>query len=346
MKRSVKRFAVILMEVALLGTSGIANASVYLNGTDYGSVVTEGPNYLGEVGWSSLRHAIADARQGDVIQINDNNSYQVRGQTAMNYAGVTVRSADGYRATISAIDGGTNGTFELGAAGITFQNLSINGTQYNPGGGTYAFQFINPVAGQYVATGFTVQNVYFSNLRSVIDAGTSNVTGMTFVNNTVTNTNEALGAGRDWGGNGMNFGGGVVITGNTFINNGVGTNNWQNLPNNNAQAALWIGANSGSLLIDNNTFRDYNGRYAIYSNANLSANPITLGTNDFGTGIGGSGAAYELYDLQGGGHAVGLMNSGSAVGVSAVPEPATIIVWSLLGLTAVGFGCWRRKRAA
>lgn len=31
---------------------------------------------------------------------------------------------------------------------------------------------------------------------------------------------------------------------------------------------------------------------------------------------------------------------------SPVPEPATIIVWSLLGLVAAGFGTWRRKRAA
>jgi hypothetical protein len=32
--------------------------------------------------------------------------------------------------------------------------------------------------------------------------------------------------------------------------------------------------------------------------------------------------------------------------VLTTPEPATIIVWSLLGMVAVGFGVWRRKRAA
>ena len=31
---------------------------------------------------------------------------------------------------------------------------------------------------------------------------------------------------------------------------------------------------------------------------------------------------------------------------AAVPEPTTIIVWSLLGLVAAGYGVWRRKRAA
>jgi hypothetical protein len=30
---------------------------------------------------------------------------------------------------------------------------------------------------------------------------------------------------------------------------------------------------------------------------------------------------------------------------AAIPEPATLIVWSLLGLAAVGYGAWRRRRA-
>ncbi len=34
------------------------------------------------------------------------------------------------------------------------------------------------------------------------------------------------------------------------------------------------------------------------------------------------------------------------VSLAAVPEPATLAIWSLLGLTAVGFGLWRRRRAA
>ena len=32
------------------------------------------------------------------------------------------------------------------------------------------------------------------------------------------------------------------------------------------------------------------------------------------------------------------------VTATAIPEPATFIVWSLLGLTAAGFGLWRRNR--
>ena len=31
---------------------------------------------------------------------------------------------------------------------------------------------------------------------------------------------------------------------------------------------------------------------------------------------------------------------------STIPEPATMIVWGLLGLVAAGYGVWRRKRAA
>jgi hypothetical protein len=32
--------------------------------------------------------------------------------------------------------------------------------------------------------------------------------------------------------------------------------------------------------------------------------------------------------------------------LSVVPEPATILVWGLLGVVAAGYGAWRRKRAA
>ncbi len=35
----------------------------------------------------------------------------------------------------------------------------------------------------------------------------------------------------------------------------------------------------------------------------------------------------------------------ATMNLEAVPEPATIIVWSLLGLAAVGFGAWRRRAA-
>ena len=31
---------------------------------------------------------------------------------------------------------------------------------------------------------------------------------------------------------------------------------------------------------------------------------------------------------------------------TVIPEPATIIIWSLLGGLGIGFGYWRRKRAA
>jgi hypothetical protein len=36
----------------------------------------------------------------------------------------------------------------------------------------------------------------------------------------------------------------------------------------------------------------------------------------------------------------------AALDMTAIPEPATILVWSLLGTAAAGFGMWRRRRAA
>jgi hypothetical protein len=47
-------------------------------------------------------------------------------------------------------------------------------------------------------------------------------------------------------------------------------------------------------------------------------------------------------------NAAGVAGSGfeGVLDVAAIPEPATVIVWSLLGLAAAGYGLWRRNRAA
>ena len=39
------------------------------------------------------------------------------------------------------------------------------------------------------------------------------------------------------------------------------------------------------------------------------------------------------------------IGAGDSLGVQTVPEPGTFIVWSLLGLVAVGFGVWRKRVA-
>ena len=313
----MKRLFLLTAVIALLCVGGIAQANVFLNDIDYGV------NLVG---------AIAAAGTDGVVEFRDNGSYSIAGQNHLTKAGVTVRSAAGYKATILATDGGTNSTFMLEAANITFQNLNIVGTTYALGSGTYAFGFYGTKDSDYnyPTSGLTIQDVAFSNVRGVIDAGSGWVKDLTFVNNTVTNTNYGLGK------SGMNYGGGVVITGNTFINNGIGTGSGP-------QPAIWIEKNRGSLVIDGNTFDNYNGRYAIYSNADLSANPITLGTNDFGTGIGGTGALYNLYALQSG-YAVGLMNAASVQsGNPAVPEPMSIML-GIMGLGSVaGFRKLRRK---
>lgn len=309
----MKRLSLLTAVLVLLCAALTAHANVFLNSTDYGL------NFLG---------AVTAARSGDVVEFRDNGSYSIAGQNRLNYGGITVRSAEGYRATILATDGGTNGTFQVNAGNITFQNLSIKGTVYMPGSGTYIFQCADKDADlNYTAKGLTVRDVDFTNVRGVLDAGDSGwVTDLTFVNNTVTNTNYGLGK------NGMYYGGGVVITGNTFTNNGVGTGS-------NAQAALWIQNNRGSLLIDGNTFTNYDGRYAIFSDGDLSANPITFGTNDFGNGSGKSTSPVNLYALTGGGYAVGLMNAASS---APVPEPASILALAMGLCSIAGFRKFRK----
>ena len=41
-----------------------------------------------------------------------------------------------------------------------------------------------------------------------------------------------------------------------------------------------------------------------------------------------------------------MMATFTVTDLGSVPEPATIIVWSLLGSLAIAVGWWRRKRAA
>ncbi|MCX7424311.1 MAG: hypothetical protein NTW96_01530 [Planctomycetia bacterium] len=56
-------------------------------------------------------------------------------------------------------------------------------------------------------------------------------------------------------------------------------------------------------------------------------------------GVGGVGD-WKLYFAEAEGNSVDGITMGN------VPEPASLIVWSLLGLAAAGLGLWRRKRAA
>ena len=327
----MKKLAVILTVIALLSASSITSANVFLNSTDYGV---------------DFRGAMRAAHtSGDVIEFRDNNTYALWGtdnpQTDFDFhtSNVTVRSASGYRATIEDRTNGMTGTFHIDAPNVTFENLVFKSIPYGMGGiplaygmyGCYALSLYANTGGNYLGQGLTVRNVDFYNVRGVIEAGSSYIKDLTFVDNLVDNTDYGLGK------SGMNYGiGSTIITGNTFINNGTMDDKTEI-----REAAINIESNLGTLLIDDNIF-SYNfnteGQYAIYSNADLSAHPITLGTNDFGTGKGGSGAAYELYDLQGGGHAVGLRNAGSAV-----PEPGTILA-ALAVLSPVGF-VFRRRRA-
>ena len=330
MKRSMKSLAVILAVIALLSASSITSANVWLNSTDYGV---------------NFRGAMAAAHtSGDVIEFRDNNTYVMwstdNPQTDFDFhtPNVTVRSAVGYKATIEDRTNGMTGAFHIDAPNVTFENLVFKNIPYLPGNvplpygkyGTYVFSFYLNSGGNYLGQGLTVRNVDFYNVRGVIEAGSPYVKDLTFVDNLVDNTDYGLGK------SGMNYGiGSTVITGNTFINNG--TMDDKTAPR---EAAINIESNLGTLLIDDNTFT-YNfnaeGQYAIYSGADLSAHPITLGTNDFGTGIGGSGAPYELYDLLGGGHAVGLQNAGSVV-----PEPATMALLAAGGIATL----LRRRRSS
>ena len=69
------------------------------------------------------------------------------------------------------------------------------------------------------------------------------------------------------------------------------------------------------------------------------------------TDISGTGVANEYYSNYAFGHLTVSQNSGGPYqmevsGVSAVPEPATILTWSLLGSFALGLGWWGKQKSA
>jgi hypothetical protein len=287
---------------------GTAQANVFLNSTDYGS---------------DLQSAIiAATSSGDIVEVRDNNTYVLPSSWSNPRFGtpnVTLRSADGYKATIESASGGTNGLFYVSANNVTFENLIIkNTTTY----GVYAFWFdgTKDAANNYPSKGLTVRDVEFYDVRGVICAGSGWVTDLTFVDNVVNNTDYGLGK------EGMNYGDGVVITGNTFIQNGTMAD--KGVP---PEPTIWLESlvSGGHVTITDNTFSSCDGPYAIYSSVVDQAD-VTLSGNIFNMTSGGTGAEWNS----------GPLTSGFAIGL--VPEPATMGLLALGGLGAL----IRRRRTA
>lgn len=90
-------------------------------------------------------------------------------------------------------------------------------------------------------------------------------------------------------------------------------------------------ANGDGLTVDRNTFIYDSGGALLYSDFNPAQ--VSLAN------IGGWRYGW-LARSTGNGLEIPIDNSQ----LDVVPEPATLAVWSLLGLTAVGAGCWRRHR--
>ncbi|OHB73136.1 MAG: hypothetical protein A2V70_18525 [Planctomycetes bacterium RBG_13_63_9] len=77
------------------------------------------------------------------------------------------------------------------------------------------------------------------------------------------------------------------------------------------------------------------------------------GMQDLNDLLDDSGAGWRLthaYDINDRGQIVGFGRNPSGFShgflLTPIPEPATIIIWSLLGALATTVGCWRRRRAA
>ena len=218
-------------------------------------------------------------------------------------------------------NGATTALLYCEARDLRLQNLHICGTwPDNSGGYAVAVGRYTMIGDDPTAPGLIVRDITFENLRAPFDQQPT-VEDLTLTDNTFTDCYYNIFK------KGVTFEGDCVITNNVFNCIGEG----KTYPN------LQILDSNGSALIDNNTFNGWApGQYAIEIEVDISDHPIILGGNDvFVDQLGGSGAAYELYPLVSGGHAVGAVNEGSII-----PEPTT------LGLLAVGgvLALIRRRR--
>ena len=202
----------------------------------------------------------------------------------------------------------------------------MNTTTRGEGYGYYNFSVRNG------ATGLTINNSTFIKSRGVIE--TSDISGLTFTNNIIDDSDYPFGKT-----SGLEFGpGNSVITGNIFINAAtMGDKSSDPLP------ALLISSNDGNLLIDNNTFVDADGRYAIWASNDL-ANPINFGSNNnvFNLNQGDTGQPYELVELPDGSYAIGLNNIEDALlpltagSTTTVATGDSMQFWTNAGLVLQG----------
>lgn len=298
---------------ALLAPVAAANIVLMHAGggeTDFGSY--KGFLSYGNFQDSAIHLAIAAAQPGDIVEIRDNDTWNHINNNGyrINTDNITVRGGAGYSPILRSTSGGTNALFYVNANGFTVRNVTFDNTPTLHGLHFMQLSSAFNQPSQWLQTidGLTIADVTMIGARSAMRFGVSprNMTNFTMVNNTMTNLRYGLGS------IGVSFGGGTnVIAGNTFDTVGLVDP---------VDAALWFGQIAGSLEISGNTFRNYNGHYAIYGNQWPVGN-LTIAGNDFGTGIGGTGADWNGIALDGGGHAVGF-----------VPGPGALALFGLAGI--------------
>ncbi|MBI1303812.1 MAG: hypothetical protein GC172_08490 [Phycisphaera sp.] len=300
-----------LLFVAPIVQAGVVLMHAGGGETDFGSY--KGFLNYGNFQDSALHLAIAAAQPGDIVEIRDNDTWTHINNNGyrINTDNITVRGGAGYNPVLRSTSAGTNALFFVNANGFTVQNLTFDNTPALHG--LHFMELTNGInqPSQWLQTvdGLTIADVTMLGGRSAMrfGVGSRTMTNFTMVNNTMTNLRFGLGS------IGVGFGGGTnVISGNTFDAVGLAAA---------GDAALWFGQIAGMLEITNNTFRNFDGHYAIYGNQ-WPVGDLVIGGNDFGTGIGGTGAPWNDFALAGGGHAVGF-----------VPAPGAVALIGLLGLT-------------
>ena len=184
--------------------------------------------------------------------------------------------------------------------------------------------------------------VYDSVLGIGLFAGTDNLVE----DNTVYNTGNAVRIDSGYGRASI----GNSVIGNTLYSNTsatVAAVNWQ------FPSEPW-GTFSDITITGNDISDAYRG---IYIGPNIDATAFSVNYNNIvgntdylakNLGTGTLNAEYNWWGNAAGpntNYIIGDVDYTPWLG-AAIPEPATFIVWGLLGVVAAGFGVWRRKRAA
>jgi hypothetical protein len=292
-------FCAVTVALALLGTKADANVWRYDSAgstwIDYGDDHTNGQLDV----TNAIHFALAAAQPGDTVEIRDSDPYILTNNHGyvMNTPGVTLRGQVGVTATIRFDGAGTNAFFYVNAADIRFENFTLD--NHDLLYGNYAFQAAGKLGDNvtYTCQNMTITGCTFLGVRGAVNSGSGRLDGFTFTHNTIGGGGTRYGLGKS----GINLGVGDHLIGSNYFehsgNGDVGAPDHN--PENPAPPEPVIDVESlyGTLQVQENTFVDHDGQYAVHVRCDQAFGTVTFQDNVFLSPIGNQGAEMDLFPV-------------------------------------------------